>query len=267
MANDLTKIEPIRAPNPLRPTQMPSLPAWLASQRSAMVLNPQINPETGKYQDLMTLPAALMPTDTQRAAIQDHLRCLRSLLDQTPLNGKEFDQATFSAVTKLLMVKPSAKTIEAAAEARGDAYMAALDDVPFWAVEEAIRLWYRGGCGEDERGKRYNYDWAPEPHALRRIAFAEFYKIKARIAELEPVITAVEFIDTTADLARGRAAYRGLLRTFAQEGDLKALTFDDAVKIGSEIPKPPPARPSESIPTYSGSDFVQPETPSDEAAA
>lgn len=236
MANNLVKLEPIQLPDPRRPTQMPSLPAWLAARKGALAVN--LQQVEGRYQDVQTLPAQMMLSDDQRTAIQSHLASLGLLLRQTPAESVDFERATFAAVTKLLLVKPAAKTSEAAAEARIDAYMAALDDVASWAIEAAIRKWYRGECGKDERGKPYDYNWAPEPHALRRIALSEMFIVKQRMDSLEPLLAAIPFVDTTEDLKRGRSAWRGLMQGMAGRADLSGMTFDDAVAIGEQLPDP-----------------------------
>ena len=232
--NAITITEPIALPDPLRPTRMPSLPAWLALRKNATAINLQIDQNTRRFQDALTLPADLMLTAEQRAEIEAHIRGLQSLLGQTPANSDAADKATFAAVTKLLLVKPAAKTSEAAAEARGDAYMAALDDVPYWAVEAAIRLWYRGECGKDERGKVYDYTWAPEPHALRSIARREAYAVAQRVAELTGMLAIVERVDCSLELARGQAAMRGLKLCMGDDKRITWLTFAEAVRLGSE---------------------------------
>lgn len=233
MANDLVNLEPI----PLdlrRPTRMLSLPGWLAARKGALAVN--LQQVEGRYQDVPTLPAGMMLSDSQRDAIQKHLASLGSLLLQTPENGTEYEKATFASIAKLLLVKPAAKTTEEAAEHRQDVFMDVLEDVSCWAVDAAIRHWHRGDCGKDERGKPYNYDFAPEPHALRKLALKEMYLIKQQINALEPILKAVPYVDTTKDLERGRAAYRGIQAGIAGKADLRTMTYDDAVAIGSQLP-------------------------------
>jgi hypothetical protein len=229
----LVKLDPI----PLdlrRPTRTPSLPGWLAARKGALAIN--LQPVEGRYQDVPTLPAGMMLSDDQRTAIQKHLASLGSSLLQTPERGTQFEKATFAAIAKLLLVKPAARTSAEAAEARQDVFMDVLEDIPCWAVDAAIRKWHRGDCGTDERGKPYNYDFAPEPHALRRLAMAEMYCVKRQIADLEPILQAVPFVDTSADLERGRAAFRGIQAGIAGRAELQTMTYDDAVAIGSDMP-------------------------------
>lgn len=229
----LIKLEPI----PLdlrRPTRTLSLPGWLAARKGALATN--LQEVEGRYQDVPTLPAGMMLSDGQRDAIQRHLAALGSLLRQTPENDTEYEKATFSAIAKMLLVKPAARTTEEAAEHRQDVFMDVLEDVPCWAVEAAIRHWHRGDCGKDERGKPYNYDFAPEPHALRKLALKEMYLLKQQISALEPILKAIPYVDTSEGLKRGRAAFRGVMQGLAGKADLKTMTYDDAVAIGSELP-------------------------------
>lgn len=229
MAQDL--VEPIALPPARRPTQIPSLPAWLASQKAAAKVELQMVEGGRKFADVLTLPADLMPTAAQRAAIANHVSSLNSLLRQTPLNGDEYDAAMLAVLTKMLWVLPAAKTTELAAEARGEAYMMALDDVPVWAVEEAIRKWYRGqhGAGDD-------YHWAPDPARLRELAMSEAWVLRGQIIELETILGAVEYRDCEPELARGRAAMAGIYRTMAGGADaLRALTFEEAIAAGQSM--------------------------------
>jgi hypothetical protein len=234
MAEALSKIECIPAPDSRRPTRMPSLPAWLATQIGALRENLQIDPATSSFREVLTLPRALMLTKQHRMAIEVHIEQLRSLSAQTPEAGAEFGKATLVIVTKVLLVLPSQRTTEAASEAKAEAYMMALEDVPYWAVEAAARKWFRNDCGVDERGRPFDYQWAPSPGPLRRIAQLEAGRLLERIVVLERLLHAVEFVDSAAELTAGRAAWRGLWKTVGAHRNVKELTFHAAVKLGSE---------------------------------
>lgn len=110
----------------------------------------------------------------------------------------------------------------------------ALEDVPYWAVEGAIRLWYRGAAGNDERGNPYDCSWAPAPADLRRIALQIGSDLHSRIKYLEYVLSAVEFVDCSKELQRGRAAMRGLFKTLAKNDDISTLNLEDAAKLGKD---------------------------------
>jgi hypothetical protein len=175
-----------------------------------LVENLQTDPETGKWHELLTVPTEMILTPAQRLGIEEHLRGLRSLLDQTANVSEEAEKKTFAAITKLMLAKPARAGSPQAAEARGEAYTMALDDVPYWAVWEAIRLWYRGECGNDDRGKLYDYQWAPDSAVLRKLALGVVGQVLWRIRDLEKLLSAVPFRDCTVELERGRAALRGL---------------------------------------------------------
>jgi hypothetical protein len=234
MVQEISKICGLPAPDERRP--IPSLPAWVTSRVSALVENLQTDPETGKWYELLTVPTEMILTPAQQLAIEEHLRGLRSLLDQTPNVSEEAEKKTFAAITKLMLAKPGRAGSPQAAEARGEAYTMALDDVPYWAVWEAIRLWYRGECGNDERGKSYDYQWAPDSAVLRKHARGIVGQVLWRIRDLERLLSAVPFRDCTVELERGRAAWRGLRLSTKNADELVGLTFAKAIERGERLP-------------------------------
>lgn len=93
----------------------------------------------------------------------------------------------------MLLALPSKGAGEATGEAKADAYMIAIEDMPAWAVTAAIRGWYRG-----EHGAEHNYTFAPAPAALRKLAMAERWKVAGRakaLGELLEAVPEVEFSD------------------------------------------------------------------------
>ena len=234
MTNDktqITKIEPLPVPTERNAT--PSLPDWITRRESALVKTDQLD-STGKWIEPWTLPVDMLPTDLQRQAMADHLARLKALLALTPLASEAADKATFAVVGKLMLAKPArAGSGPEATEARSEAYEAALDDIPTFAVMAAIRKWYRGECGKDERGKPFDYQWAPDSAVLRKLAVRETYIVKGRISCLEQIIEAVPFVDCSAELADGRSAMRGLWKAMGQKRDLKSLSFAQAIELGN----------------------------------
>ena len=114
-----------------------------------------------------------------------HVAYLEGQLQHTPLNYDAYGRATIVLVTKMLLALPSAAMTEESAAAKAEAYMDALEDVPSWAVQAAIRGWHRS-----EYGDKFNYRWAPVPSELRTVAFLEAWKTKERIRDLKRVISA-----------------------------------------------------------------------------
>jgi hypothetical protein len=111
----------------------------------------------------------------ERAEIERHLGELDSLCAQAPANSAQWDGETLIIVTKMLLALPSSQQNEAAAEASREAFQIALD-VSTFAVASAMRRWYRGECGDNERGDPYDYRWRPSP------ADAEFDPAAAPVA-------------------------------------------------------------------------------------
>jgi hypothetical protein len=127
---------------------------------------------------------------TERDEIARHAQALSALCGPTPADDADAEEATLVIVTKLMLVLPAAKQNEISAEARGEAYMAALDDLPTWAVASAVRRWYRGDCGKNERGESFDYHWCPAPAELRAIAQVEMWRVKSRAVDLGHLLRA-----------------------------------------------------------------------------
>lgn len=85
--------------------------------------------------------------------------------EMTPDHDQRYSAVTLTAVSKMIMALGGKKFSDLTGEAKGEAYMAALNDVPCWAVEEARRKWYRG-----EFEKEYDYSFPPAPAILRKHA-------------------------------------------------------------------------------------------------
>jgi hypothetical protein len=186
---------PIPLPDVRRLDQMPSLPAWVASRVASMKDECQPALADGKYRVVPTLPASLILSPTERAEVERHIGELDALCKQTPINGDEWEAATLIVLTKLMLALPSSQQNEAGAEAAGEAFQAALDDLPTWSVAAAVRRWYRGDCGENERGQPYDYHWRPSPAELRRIALVEKWRVEARARTLRKLLAAEPLID------------------------------------------------------------------------
>src|SRR5215470_3811575 len=119
MGTAITKIEPVPLPDPRKRMVMQSLPGWVASRVDALAENPQIVGET--FQNVLTLPTALMPTEAQRTEMRRHIEGLTSLLRLTPETSENAEKATVVIVTKLLLVLAGQRASEDAAEAKGEA--------------------------------------------------------------------------------------------------------------------------------------------------
>ena len=233
MGTDLAIIEPIQLPDPRRPGTLPSLPEWAERLKSAVRIELQMTGD--KFTDLMVLPPDLMPMAQQRQMLTRHRDSLRSSLLDAPAISVAAETKVATAVSKLITVLPGERKSDLVEEARSEVYLDVLDDVPWWAVDLAVRAWFKHDCGTDERGKAHNYVFAPNPGTLRKIALKFTYPISARIKTIQRVVEAREYVDCTKQLAAGRAALDGLNRAI-RAGDLdtaRSLTFDEAVRLGS----------------------------------
>jgi len=121
--------------------------------------------------------------------IEQHVAAIDLIFQMTPENGAEYAEETTIAVSKMTMVLAGRESGDFASEAKGEAFIDALEDVPSWAVQEAMRKWYRGECGAG-----HDYKWQPAPATLRDLAMIEVYRAKSirrRLADLaaaEPLI-------------------------------------------------------------------------------
>jgi hypothetical protein len=201
--------EPISLPDVRRLDRMPSLPAWLASRGGSMKDEYQRSEADGRHRMVPTLPANLILRPAERAEVDRHATALEALCAQTPLEADEWENATLIIVTKLMLALPSSQQNDVGAEATGEAFQAALDDVPHWAAAAAVRRWYRGDCGLNERGHPYDYHWRPAPAELRSIALVEKWRVKHRAEMLRKLLAAeplIEFNDEYCEQMRSRLA-------------------------------------------------------------
>jgi hypothetical protein len=64
-------------------------------------------------------------------------------------------------------------------------------------VSAAVRRWYRGDCGLNERDQPYDYHWRPAPAELRRIALVEKWRVEARARTLRKLLVAEPLIEVS----------------------------------------------------------------------
>lgn len=180
----VAKIEPLPLPDVRRPAKLTSLPLWVEERLAGLKKEHQPD-ATGKHREVSVLPKDLMLTEVQTRLIGRHIAALADLQAMTPENNENYCQPTLIAVTKMIMTLGGRETGELAASAKGDAYMAALEDVAFWAVEEAARRWYRGECGEG-----HDYRWMPAPATLRELAQNEEFRVRGVGSRLQRLLDA-----------------------------------------------------------------------------
>lgn len=193
MATDLTTIEPLRLPDLARPDRMPSLPAWVGS-RLELLNEAHQNDGSGTHRRMMTLPADAMLGSSEREQLEAYTATMTQVLDRTPENSADAEAETLVLVTKLMLALPGQKAGEAGAEATGEAYQIALEDMPPWAVKAAIREWYRGNAIVLDPKQPHDYRWRPSPPTLRKLSFYEMMRVMGRVRKLKQLLSAVPLI-------------------------------------------------------------------------
>ena len=108
-------------------------------------------------------------------------------------------------VTKLMLALPSHQQNQLGAEASGEAFMAALEDIPTWAVAAGAHRWYRGDCGKNELDQPYDYRWRPAPADLRKIALTEKFRVYRRVTILRRLLAAEPEVFSDEHCSRMRA--------------------------------------------------------------
>lgn len=196
MAQQLALIEPIPLPDINRPTRTTSLPEWLVLRLAAA--KPESKTVGGQYQEIITLPAVLIPTESQRSMISSYCRVIEDLCSQTPDSSEDAERAVLVVTSKMLLALASPKNSETGSEAKGEAYLAAVEDLPHWAVAAAVRGWYRGSCDQTER-QPHDFRWAPAPAVLRKIAFIEMQKVKGRAIAMRKLLIAEPVVEYSDD--------------------------------------------------------------------
>lgn len=134
--------------------------------------------QTRKY-----LAGGLTLTAENRALISGKLAELRGVAEAD--DGPENRRSRLALIASMLMAYPMAGGSEEAGKARAQAYLAALDDVPPWAISEAIKRWHKGQFSGE-----HNYRFAPAPAELREGCMSILQPAKQSIAHLEDVLTA-----------------------------------------------------------------------------
>lgn len=232
MSTAVALLQPVPLPSPASP--LPNLPAWFERMDKSVRLTTIYDPVK---QDVVgdRLTVCALPTPQQRADLKRHKAYLDRLLVLTPINGREHAKKTFGLVAKLMLAKPSRAGGPEAAEARMESYQMALDDVPWWAVAEAIRRWHRGKCHRPLE-QAPDYTWAPGTADLRRYAWRVVSEVKKRIEAVDKVLSAEQY-DPALDFDEERRR-----RQKAREDEqTRLLSEPRPVRFGPAVPWLPQA--------------------------
>ncbi|MCK1445409.1 hypothetical protein IVB43_23780 [Bradyrhizobium sp. 48] len=93
-----------------------------------------------------------------------------------------------------LLLKGGAKLDQNSSDAFTEDYLDAIEDLPAWAVREAIRKWNRAESPKLD-GKPHSYDFRPSPPTLRRLAQIELTGVRGRMIELQKICEAQPLIE------------------------------------------------------------------------
>lgn len=203
MATEIAIFEPI--PLPSNPAQLPSLPGWLR-QRSVALASAMQPDSSGKYRQMPILPSEMILTSSERAVVLQHIDDLARFtkLDQAfELRGSVLtnDQAHGVMIASLLL-KGGAKLDQSSSDAFTEDYLDAIEDLPAWAVREAIRKWNRAESVPFD-GKKHDFNWRPQPPTLRRLAQHELVGVRARMLDLQKVCDAQPLIEYSDEHRKG----------------------------------------------------------------
>jgi hypothetical protein len=197
------------------------LPEWAARLSAAVQLEPQMTADGKTFEmEVLVLPPNQMPTAEQRRMMISHRDSLRSALLDTPAVSTVAETKIATVVSTLVTVLAGERKSDLVEEARGDAYLEVLDDIPWWAVDSAKRAWFKHDCGADERGLPHNYRWPPDPGTPRKIALTFTHPIGARIRAIQRVLDARQYVDCRAQMeavqARSRTSWISTAWSFSK---------------------------------------------------
>ncbi len=145
------------------------------------------------------LAGGLSLTPDDRALAESLLAQLRG----TAISADTTDarKHRLAILTKMLLTYPVAGASSETGKARAEAYLEALDDIPPWAIANAVRVWHRGEAGD------HDYRWAPAPAVLRVIARSQSEPLKPAIEHLEKLLAAVPIDDAMREPTPEERAY------------------------------------------------------------
>jgi hypothetical protein len=139
----------------------------------------------------LSLPTGWQMAAADRMDAQAHLLRLKEALAPDKPDPMTASALRLFFLTRLQLGLPIARgTSEEAAEARGDFYEIALEDMPPWTVDKAIRRWIRreiGGLGLSET----NTTFAPGPSTLRQICEDVVKPLHSDVIALERLLRTI----------------------------------------------------------------------------
>lgn len=142
------------------------------------------------------LPAGMAMSAEDRAEATRLLSTLTSdLSPNAPFEGEDGLMAKGALLTKMIHgLAGAANQSEVAATSKIEMYADAVDDLPAWAIDKAIKRWGRGSCPtEIEPHPRFSFP--PSPAALRALSTLELHLPRRLKTMLENLLVAVPTAD------------------------------------------------------------------------
>jgi hypothetical protein len=140
----------------------------------------------------LDLPSGMALTSQERTDTEARLKQIEAIITGLNLTTNESAKARLSLLTKMLLAFPAVgSSSEAAAKARSDVYDDALSDIPPWAINAAIKRWSRGEVPADLNLGTLNFNFAPAPAVLRKLAKVEMSPFEAQATTLRRLLKAV----------------------------------------------------------------------------
>lgn len=139
----------------------------------------------------LDLPSGMALTPQDRSEAEERLKQVGALITGANLTTNESAKARLSLLTKMLLAFPAVgSSSEAAAQARSDVYDDALSDIPPWALNAAIKRWSRGEVPSDLNLGSLNFNFAPAPAVLRKLAKLELGPFETQAHHLRRLLKA-----------------------------------------------------------------------------
>jgi hypothetical protein len=140
----------------------------------------------------LDLPSGMELTPQDRADVETRLKQIEEIVTGKNLTTSESARARLSLLTKMLLAFPAVgSSSEAAAQARSDVYDDALSDIPPWALNNAIKRWSRGEMPYDLPMGSLNFNFAPAPAILRKLAKHELRPFEDQAYKLRRLLKTV----------------------------------------------------------------------------
>lgn len=198
MSKDLVARQPVSLPSvDVRdPSSMLCLPEWLAQQLGGVSDRGQgrviFDRTSGEPPRIVpTIPASLMPTGAQRQAIATRIDELEDAQRPGPV------ERTVAIIGEIIAEHATGRMDEMVAGVKTDAFLDALEDLPAWAIREAVRRWRRGEVdGVDPQ----DFKFAPKPQQLRRAAMLMVNVARGQAVRLQRILDAEAEKPVSADV-------------------------------------------------------------------